>query len=84
MAESGRRDVVPSKGDKSGCDVTQPRSKRPVSHHRTQANAEKAAKRDLAGKGGGEVAIHRPDGSIRDKDTVKPAKDPFPPRDKRH
>jgi hypothetical protein len=39
---------------------------------------------DLAGKGGGEVAIHRPDGTIRDKGTVKPAKDPFPPRDKRH
>ena len=84
MAKTGRRDVVPSKGSKSGWDVTQPDLKQPVSHHKTQAAAEKAAKRDLAGKGGGEVAIHRPDGTIRDKDTVKPAKDPFPPRDKRH
>jgi hypothetical protein len=84
MAKSGRRDVVPSKGDKSGWDVIQPQSKQPVSHHKTQAEAEKAAKQDLAREGGGEVAIHRPDGSIRDKDTVKPARDPFPPRDKKH
>ena len=37
-----------------------------------------------ANQGGGEVRIHRPTGPIRDSDTVKPARDPNPPRDKRH
>jgi hypothetical protein len=27
--------------------------------------------------------IHRPDGRIRDSDTIPPGRDPFPPRDKR-
>ena len=38
----GRRDVVPSKGG-TGWDVEKPHGK-VVSHHQTQANAEKAAK----------------------------------------
>lgn len=78
----GRRDVVKS-DDRKGWDVTKP-SGRKVSHHQTQANAERAAKRDLSKSGGGEVVIHRPDGRIRDKDTVPPGKDPNPPKDKRH
>jgi hypothetical protein len=81
MARPGRRDVVPSKGRK-GWDVAA--NAKQVSHHRTQTNAERAAKRDLAHKGGGEVVIHGRDGRIRDKDTVKPAKDPYPPKDKKH
>lgn len=50
----------------------------------TQAEAERIAKRLAESSGGGEVRIHRPDGPIRDSDTVAPAKDPNPPRDKRH
>ena len=50
----------------------------------TQAEAEKAAKELAANSGGGEVRIHTPKGSIRDSDTVAPAEDPFPPKDKRH
>jgi hypothetical protein len=50
----------------------------------TQAEAERLAKELAANSGGGEVRIHRPDGSIRDSDTVSPAKDPFPPKDKKH
>jgi hypothetical protein len=50
----------------------------------TQAAAEKAAKEMCANSGGGEVKIHSPKGPIRDSDTVPPAKDPCPPRDKRH
>lgn len=46
----------------------------------TQKGAEKIAKNHAHNQGGGEVIIHRPDGKIRDKDTVSPAKDPFPPR----
>lgn len=81
MARPGRRDVVPSKGSK-GWDVAG--GGKQVSHHKSQANAEKAAKRDLAQKGDGEVVIHGRDGRIRDKDTVRPAKDPYPPKDMKH
>lgn len=81
MAKPERRDIVRNKG-KAGWDVTKPRSKQPVSHHQTQANAEKAAKQQLRRDGsGGEVVIHGRDGRIRDKDTIPPAKDPYPPRD---
>lgn len=50
----------------------------------TQRSAEKLAKERASNSGGGEVVIHRPDGKIRDKDTMRPARDPFPPRDKKH
>ncbi len=48
----------------------------------TQAAAIQAAKPIVGHKGGGEVVVHRPDGTIRDSITVKPGNDPFPPRDK--
>ncbi|MGH2658567.1 MAG: DUF2188 domain-containing protein [Actinomycetota bacterium] len=83
MPKSERRDVVPSKGRK-GWDVTKPGAKDPVSHHRTQSNAEQAAKRELRGGAGGEVVTHRRDGSIRDKDTMPPVRDPNPPKDRKH
>ena len=53
-------------------------------YYDTQAEAEKAAKQFSANSGGGEVRIHRPDGPIRDSDTVAPGNDPYPPQDKRH
>lgn len=81
MAKPDRRDVVPSKG--KGWDVTKPGAKDPVSHHQTQANTERAAKRDIRPQGG-EVVIHGRDGRIRDKDTMSPAKDPNPPKDTKH
>ncbi len=40
--------------------------------HPTQSAAEKAAKEYSGNSGGGEVRIHRPDGTIRDSDTVRP------------
>ena len=50
----------------------------------TQAAAEAAAKNRLASRsGGGEVITHRPDGRIRDSDTIN-RRDPNPPRDTRH
>jgi hypothetical protein len=82
MSRLERRDVVPSKSGK-GWDVTKPGRKTQVSRHTTQLNAEKAAKRQL-GQRGGEVVIHGRDGKIRDKDTVSPAHDPNPPKDRRH
>ena len=50
----------------------------------TQAEAEKAAKQFAANNGGGEVKIHSPKGPIRDSDTIAPANDPYPPKDKKH
>jgi hypothetical protein len=50
----------------------------------TQSKAERIAKRLSAKSGGGEVRIHGLDGKIRDTDTVPPAKDPNPPKDKKH
>jgi hypothetical protein len=50
----------------------------------TQKEAQKIAKKLAANSGGGEVKIHSPKGPIIDSDTVAPANDPFPPRDKKH
>lgn len=51
----------------------------------TQKEAEKIAKQIAANNGGGEVRIHKPHGvPIRDRDTVAPAKDSFPPKDDKH
>ncbi len=50
----------------------------------TQREAEKIAKELARNSGGGEVRIHSPKGPIIDSDTVAPAKDPFPPRDRKH
>ncbi|MCC6962529.1 MAG: DUF2188 domain-containing protein [candidate division Zixibacteria bacterium] len=50
----------------------------------TQSVAEKMAKQFAANSGGGEVRIHKPSGPIRDSDTVAPANDPNPPKDKKH
>lgn len=50
----------------------------------TQSKAEKSAKGFARNSGGGEVRIHNLQGKIRDSDTVPPAIDPNPPKDKRH
>ncbi len=52
----------------------------PISHHRTQANADKAA-RPIAKRNGAELVIHGRDGKIRDKDSF--GNDPLPPRDRK-
>lgn len=51
----------------------------------TQGEAEAGAKKILGNSPqGGEVTIHKPNGKIRDSDTVAPKRDPNPPKDKRH
>lgn len=51
----------------------------------SQKKAEKLAKQFSANSGGGEVRIHKPNGGpIRDSDTVSPARDPYPPKDRKH
>ena len=57
---------------------------KPESVHQTQSGAERQAKETVRGLGGGEVRIQGRDGRWRDSDTVAPARDPFPPRDKKH
>jgi len=51
---------------------------------KTQAEAEMRAKEILRNSDGGEVRIHRPNGPIRDSDTVYPGNDPNPPKDTKH
>lgn len=49
----------------------------------TQAEVEQRAKDIARNQGGAEVVTHRPDGRIRDADTIgRP--DPNPPRDTKH
>ena len=51
----------------------------------TQSAAERAAKGSARRSGqGGEITIHRPNGQIRDRDTIAPSNDPNPPRDTRY
>jgi hypothetical protein len=59
-------------------------AERASSVHRTQGSAERAAKETVRNLGGGEVRIQGRDGRWRDSDTVAPATDPFPPRDRKH
>ena len=76
------KDVV--RDPSGGWNVRTPGRASPDSRHRTQAAAERRAKASMAREGGGEVRIHGRDGRIRDSDTVPPARDPNPPRDRRH
>ena len=75
-----RRNVTPT-GDGRWA-VHRPGTDRASSIHNTQGEAADRAREALQNTGGGELTIHRRDGRIRDSDTVAPARDPFPPRDK--
>jgi hypothetical protein len=59
-------------------------SDRASSVHDKQSQAEKAAREMLRNTGGGELITKGIDGKIRSKDTIPPAKDPCPPKDKEH
>ncbi|MDG4812021.1 DUF2188 domain-containing protein [Hydrogenovibrio sp. 3SP14C1] len=52
--------------------------------HRTQKEAEQAARGMLKNQGGGELITKGRDGKIRSKDTIPPGNDPHPPKDKEH
>lgn len=82
MGRRKRRHIVPNA--KGGWDVKAPRADRASSHHRTQGEAERRAKDILTNLGGGEAVIHGRDGRVRDSDTVPPARDPNPPKDRKH
>jgi len=70
--ESGQWRIQKEKGDRSS------------GHTNTQKEAERLAKEFARNSGGGEVRIHGLDGKIRDSDTVPPANDPYPPKDKKN
>jgi hypothetical protein len=72
-----RRAVVSPSGTGKGWKSTGPGVK--TTQHKTQANAVKGGKKNLGPKGG-EVTIAGRDGKFREGLTVKPAKDPFPPK----
>lgn len=57
---------------------------RASSSHRTQKEAEQAARELLRRQGGGELTTNGLDGKIRSKDTIRPGNDPNPPKDKEH
>ena len=65
-------------------EVVAPHHKRASAVTDTQAQAIDAARPILVRSGGGELRIKGRDGHIRDSDTVPPARDPNPPRDRRH
>jgi hypothetical protein len=64
--------------------VKKPGVERASSIHSTQAEAERAAKETVRNLGGGEVRVQDRHGRWRDSDTVAPANDPNPPRDRKH
>jgi hypothetical protein len=66
-----------------GWNVVAPGSRRASAHVDTQDQAISRAREIVGNSGGGEVVIHRPNGQIRDSDTVAPGRDPFPPQDTR-
>jgi hypothetical protein len=59
-------------------------AERAGSLHDTQKAAADAARDMMRKTGGGELKVKGEDGKIRSKDTIPPARDPFPPRDREH
>jgi hypothetical protein len=66
-----RRHVVPATG--GGWNVVKAGAKRISSHHDTEADAEARATDIVTKAGGGEVVVHRADGSVRRTETISPA-----------
>jgi hypothetical protein len=70
--------------DGDGWAVKKPGASRVSSRHDTQRAADQRAGEILKNAGGGERVTHGRDGRIRSKDTIAPAPDPNPPKDKEH
>ena len=81
MGKTGR--TVSKRSDGSWANKKDGASKA-SSLHSTQKEAEKAAKDMLKHSGGGELKVKGENGKIRSKDTIPPAKDTNPPKDKEH
>lgn len=59
-------------------------AERASSTHPTQRDAINAARDMMQKSGGGELKVKGEDGKIRSKDTIPPARDPNPPKDREH
>ena len=79
MPTRNERHVTPHPD--GGWQVRKPGSDRASLIAKTQTEAIDRSREILGNDGGGEIVIHRPNGQIRDSDTVSPGTDPFPPRD---
>ncbi len=55
-------------------------SEKASSVHNTQKEATDAARDMLKNQGGGELSIKNRKGKIRDKRTIAPGNDPYPPK----
>ncbi len=80
MSKDTDRHVVPD--GEGGWNVKKPGAQRASGNFPTQKEAEDRAREIVRNLGGGEVVTHRPNGRIRDSDTVPPGNDPYPPRDR--
>jgi hypothetical protein len=76
--QANSRDVVPH-ADGTWA-VTKPGSQRASATAATQAEAIQRGSEILRNDGGGELRIHGSDGQIRDKRTIAPGHDPYPPK----
>lgn len=72
------RNVVPASG--GGWNVHKPGASRASAHYDTQKEAINRARQILKNDGGGELTVHDQHGKIREKDTVPPGNDPYPPK----
>lgn len=78
MAKGKNRHVVP-RPDGSWANLLEG-NERATSLHNTQAEAQNEARQNLQNSPtGGELITHGRDNKIRQKNTIPPAKDPFPP-----
>ena len=78
MTKESDRFVV-TRGD-DGWAVVAPNAERASSVHRTQEDAKAAARELIKRNGGGEMVVQRKDGPFRQKNTIAPGNDPFPPK----
>lgn len=76
MAQANSLHVVPNA---DGWALKSPHQEQPVSRHGTQEEAISAGRRAMHEQGGGELLIHARTGEIRDKVTIAPGHDPYPP-----
>lgn len=83
MAKKPERRIVSPNPD-GGWDIRKPGARRASAHASTQRDADRRAGEILRNAGGGERITQGRDGRIRSKDTIAPARDPNPPRDREH
>jgi hypothetical protein len=72
------RNVVRAKD--GGWNVHKPGTSRASAHYDTQKEAIGRGREILHNSGGGELTVHSKDGQIRQKDTIAPGNDPYPPK----